>query len=261
MLSGQVVKRLITAATAFAIIAVGYEYREGTGEVDVNASTPAAGVERIVASTDSDNVDAVPVADEILSAEDSLQTGGAIPNREMVAPEGTTPALPEVVYSFGRGELAIGKLDGARVDAAFGVRLEMKEATVPSLSHVVWRVDGIVFRDNDLDAPYNLRYFGLLPLNAAFGSDQGLSGIWRFDAGTTHSIEAVAVFDDGSTTVYEATFAIADERVSTVTSSTTTAPSLTTAVPTTAVPSSTTAAPTVPSSSSSTSSSTTTTTY
>ena len=136
-----------------------------------------------------------------------------------------------LVWSDERNGEALGDLAGAVIAGPFEVRLE---GVGDGVDRVEWFVDGILFRNDDLDAPYNLRYFGTIPIDTTFGSDQGLAGLWELATGSSHTIRAVVIRSGGASSV-EATFSVGD--------GTTPAPTTTTTTTTAPAPPTTTTAP------------------
>ncbi|MEQ8841218.1 MAG: hypothetical protein RIB98_09570 [Acidimicrobiales bacterium] len=163
-----------------------------------------------------------------------------------------------LVWSTSRNGAPAGMLENNTgvIDRPFEIRLEVTDTEI---DRVTWYIDGVLFRDDDVTPPYNLRYFGLLPVDGTFDSDQGFDHSWTFRPGETHTVSAVArrgdvvgfviseflIADDGTpvpkpkpTTVPTTTAAPGNS------TNTVTPPPTTTAPPTTTVaPATTTTAP------------------
>jgi hypothetical protein len=126
-------------------------------------------------------------------------------------PAGEVSPAPTVTLMYserGRGGER-GPLDGAAVDGPFDAHLTIDDPSIDP-DRVTWLIDGDVFRDDDLDAPYTIRYNGReLPLDHAFVSDQGLEGRWRLDRGTSHEITAV-ITRPGDDLTISANFTVGD---------------------------------------------------
>lgn len=140
-----------------------------------------------------------------------ILTGRSVPIPEV---DGMT-----VVWARSRDAGAEASLNEAEIGEPFEVRLEVTGGG--SIDRVEWYIDGVLFRDDDISPPYNLRYFGLLPIEGIFGSDQGFESSWTFRRGQSYTIHAVVHRGERSATV-EADFTIAAVTVPPAT--TTTAP-------------------------------------
>ncbi|MEM9519800.1 MAG: hypothetical protein AAGA37_10815 [Actinomycetota bacterium] len=135
-------------------------------------------------------------------------------------------ASVQLVWALDRDASPAGSLHGAVVGDPFEVRLEL-ENTFAGVERVEWYLDSVLFRNDDVQPPYNMRYNGLLPIEETFVSDQGLDASWVFQPGTSHEIAAKVLHADGWT-AFEAEFTIAGDPAA----PTTTAPTTTTPVPT-----------------------------
>jgi hypothetical protein len=123
-------------------------------------------------------------------------------------PTVTTPILQTdgltLVWATERNAEAEGELASAAIGRPFEVRLEVTDAEI---DRVEWYIDDLLFRDDDIKPPFNLRYTGVLPVEGTFESDQGIDHSWTFVPGRTYSVQAVVHRGDRSVTV-EAEFAI-----------------------------------------------------
>ena len=150
----------------------------------------------------------------------------------------STPAVT-LMYAERGDDGEGGPLDGAAVDGPFDAHLLIDDLSIDP-DRVTWLIDGEVFRDDDLDAPYTIRYNGHeLPLDRSFASDQTLGGSWRLDRGTIHEITAI-IEQPGDDLAMSATFAVGDPGSD---PSTGEGPSPTTSAPAPTQPPSTTSTP------------------
>ncbi len=86
-------------------------------------------------------------------------------------------------------------MDGANVDRAFDAHLVVDDGR--EVDRVVWRFDGEIFRDDDWNAPYNLRYAGAeFPIDVWVTSDQDLPGEFRAALGSTVQLTATVYSND-----------------------------------------------------------------
>ena len=98
------------------------------------------------------------------------------------------------------------ELDGAVVGEPFDVRLEV--STDLPIDRVEWRFDGEMFRDDDLVAPYTMRYAAArFPIDRWVRSDQDLPGRFRAAVGSTVEVTATA-FVDGVPVEVRAAFGV-----------------------------------------------------
>ena len=111
-----------------------------------------------------------------------------------------------IVFAFARNGEAEGELDNAKIAQGIDIRFETDRTD--AIDHVEWLIDGQMYRDNDLDAPYNLRYNQLVAIGAELESDQGLAGSWRITAGSTHTVLARVIQADGAIRDVAATFTV-----------------------------------------------------
>lgn len=161
-------------------------------------------------------------------------------------PTVTTPILETdgltLVWATERNAEPEGELARAAIGRPFEVRLEVTDTEI---DRVEWYIDGLLFRDDDIKPPFNLRYTGVLPVEGTFESDQGIDHSWTFVPGRTYSVQAVVHRGSRSVTV-EAEFAIVaastDSPSDPASAPTTTAAPVTTTT-TAPVPTTTTAAP------------------
>ena len=122
------------------------------------------------------------------------------------------------------------ELDGAQVDGAFDVRLVVDDDRV--VDRVEWQLNGETFRDDDLKAPYTLRYASaMFPIDQWVRSDQTLPGRFRAETGAVVVLTA-RVFGESGPVEVTATFVIG-ARADGASPTTTAAPVTTTTPPTT----------------------------
>ena len=116
--------------------------------------------------------------------------------------------VDRLVYSFVRNEDSARLLDGAVIADPIDVRFETDSPG--EIERVEWTLDDLPYRDNDQDAPYNLRYNRLLEIGAILTSDQGFTSSWNLAPGSEHTITATVVQANGRTRDVIATFVVGD---------------------------------------------------
>ncbi|MEM9202368.1 MAG: right-handed parallel beta-helix repeat-containing protein [Actinomycetota bacterium] len=185
-------------------------------ERQVDAS-PAAETDGAAFSTSSLDEGSVFAATVSLGAPDAV----------LSAPLAIAPT--RLIYSSTRNGTELGLLDGALVAEPFDARLELA-ADIGEIDRLEWSIDGVLFRNDDKAAPYNLRYASLVPIDQPFSSDQGLPGSWSLQPGGTHELWAHIVSGDRVIDIM-ATFTVAGGDASTTPPTTTVAPPTTTVAP------------------------------
>ena len=242
-------RKLMTGLVVATLLATSCELEQVEAEPELLLPAPdQTGIERSVDPLPAAPTPSPDDASVELSAPEAAPTAGIDPvdsgspvGGEVPAPtppsEGVTAQL---VWSFERNADAAGSLSGASLNESFDVRLEVDGST-EGIERVEWYIDGVLFRDDDIEAPYNLRYSRLLPIDEVFGSDQGLDGVWTLATGVEHVITAKVLYF-GAWTDVEATFTVVDGEIQ-APATTTTAPPATTVPPTTTVPAPTTTVP------------------
>ena len=248
-------KKLLLGVALIAMMAAACEAEEAT--IERGEVMPLPGVERsvdpIATAPSAPQRDAASSSEVEFSAPSavvpvpttSTPAATTVPPSMTAAPSPPAPsttrpaAVPapitsgELVWAATRDGAAVGALDGATVATAFEARVDAADGL--GIDRVEWIIDGLVFRDDDLQAPFNIRYTGTLPLGTTFGSDQGLPGSWRFVTGQQHVIEA-RVVSGNAVEVLSANFQVTTESPTTTpppvtTVTTTIASSTTTTVP------------------------------
>ncbi|MEZ5245311.1 MAG: hypothetical protein R2707_09460 [Acidimicrobiales bacterium] len=195
---------------------------------DVTATNPDTGVER--------NVDRVDVPG---GTGDTAQLLPVIPQDEVSILEADGLSL---VWATARNAPAEGSLENAAIDEPFEVRLEVSDT---SIDRVEWYIDGVLFRDDDISPPFNIRYVGVLPIDGTFESDQGFDNSWTFRRGQTYAVQAVVHRGDASVTL-AAEFTIGAAAGTPAVPTTTAAPAPTTTTTAAPAPTTTTTAAPAP---------------
>ncbi|MEM9467302.1 MAG: right-handed parallel beta-helix repeat-containing protein [Actinomycetota bacterium] len=197
------------------------------------------GIERLVPPTTApaDSGEPTTIVDTPVQPETTVPEDAAVSAPGALAPT-------RLIYSAERDGVEYGLLDGATITGPFAVRLEL-EADIGVIDRVEWLIDGVLFRSDDKDPPYNLRYSGLIPVDEPFGSDQGLDGVWKLEPQERYQLVARIVRGDDVTEI-AATFMVDPAGFGAApTTTTTAAPAPTTSAPgatttTTAAPATTT---------------------
>ncbi|GJM38800.1 MAG: hypothetical protein DHS20C19_21670 [Acidimicrobiales bacterium] len=237
-------KKWVAAAAVCALLTTGCEeaFNSASGGLDDPQELPTidpgqTGVER--------NVDTTALGDPRVGEPGDPVTLPAPP--QVSIPILETDGLT-LIWATDRNGPAAGDLASATIGEPFEVRLEVTDETI---DRVEWYIDDVLFRDDDIQAPFNLRYTGVLPIDGEFDSDQGLDNSWLFEPGETYAIQAIVHRGDLAVTI-EAEFTIEGAAAPAPTTTappatTTTAPPATTTAPpattTTAPPATTTTAP------------------